>query len=422
MIVFIAGIMADMRRGRNGSLRRENLVSLSALRCIEYARISATCPGARLGDARVLPCGPVVGAASIAGGAESDCVARAVALRIAAQMKVEFHSFFNSLDSEARQELVALTEHQVRGADECIFAEGDSPDALYLVLDGEVEIRRRTAAGQVAALARVRPNDFFGEMGVLDGFGRSASAHTVDHCGLGRIPADALLSVLEKQPGSATVALFRGISARLRQTNDAHLRTVFQSERTQLLRAAIDSLQRSVEHRVMHCGDQVRTLSAALDGSFDLDRRLVSVRELLDDLHDRNRAFVAAHSVELDVEPCQGEVAVDPLAILVAMENLLTNAVESMGGRPGHVQISSLWRPSVVEISLADNGAGIAVSDRDRVFTDFFTTRSAPALGLGLTVSKAVIEAHGGVLVISSSDADGTTLTLTLPTELSLSA
>ena len=110
------------------------------------------------------------------------------------------------------------------------------PDALYLVLAGEVEIRKRTPLGHVATLSRIGPDDFFGEMGVLDGMGRSAAAYTVEQCRLARIPADVLLHVLETLPGSATVTLFRNISVRLRKSNQDHVKDAFHSERVRLLR------------------------------------------------------------------------------------------------------------------------------------------------------------------------------------------
>jgi len=73
-----------------------------------------------------------------------------------------------------------------------------------------------------------------------------------------------------------------------------------------------------------------------------------------------------------------------------------------------------------VAIEVVDRGEGIAAEDLDRIFTPFFRadrsrTRATGGVGLGLALSKRIVEAHGGTLVASSAPGAGTTMTVALP-------
>jgi signal transduction histidine kinase len=95
--------------------------------------------------------------------------------------------------------------------------------------------------------------------------------------------------------------------------------------------------------------------------------------------------------------------------------NLYKNSVDAMD-QGGTLTVSA--RPAGednVEITVADEGCGIPETDRDSIFSPFFTTKSS-GTGLGLAVSKRIIEQHeGGSLAVESEEGKGTKFTITLP-------
>jgi CRP/FNR family cyclic AMP-dependent transcriptional regulator len=107
-----------------------------------------------------------------------------------------------------------------------LFAKGDKGDALYVLLEGEVEIRVSNEAGRDVRLAALKPYSVIGEMAVLDGGARSADVAAIRRSRLLRISRDIALATLESEP-KALLQLIGELSTRLRKANtgieDAHL-------------------------------------------------------------------------------------------------------------------------------------------------------------------------------------------------------
>jgi signal transduction histidine kinase len=144
----------------------------------------------------------------------------------------------------------------------------------------------------------------------------------------------------------------------------------------------------------------------------DAERRLVRVQEGLDAalnlLRRRtdgrlNVARVYAGTPSIDGYPGQ---------LNQCFFNLLLNAVEA--ARSEIWIVLSQRDDAGVELVITDDGDGIAAVDYERVFQPFFTTKPRAA-GLGLTVSRSIVQRHGGTLDIVSSPGQGATVRLTLP-------
>ena len=99
--------------------------------------------------------------------------------------------------------------------------------------------------------------------------------------------------------------------------------------------------------------------------------------------------------------------------------NLLINACQAMPeGRMGEIHIKTRADGTNVEIVLSDNGAGIPPDVLPRIFEPYFSTKApASGTGLGLPISKRIVEKHGGSLTVSSTVGEGTTFTIVLPVE-----
>ncbi len=104
-----------------------------------------------------------------------------------------------------------------------------------------------------------------------------------------------------------------------------------------------------------------------------------------------------------------------------AISNLVTNALDAMPNSGGTLHIR-VWRTrhsqngSALRITVADNGVGIPVEQQKRIFEPFFTTKQETGTGLGLWLTKNIVEKHGGTIRVSSSDIGktGTVFELTL--------
>lgn len=126
-----------------------------------------------------------------------------------------------------------------------------------------------------------------------------------------------------------------------------------------------------------------------------------------------------ARAVAIDVDRSLTETSCDERLVRQAVVNLVSNALLAPK-RSGPVRV----RVAVVEddareegsiaISVADNGAGVAADQRERVFTPFYSTRPS-GTGLGLSVVRSSAEAHGGDVVVSETPGGGATFTMRLP-------
>src|SRR5690606_11412472 len=106
----------------------------------------------------------------------------------------------------------------------------------------------------------------------------------------------------------------------------------------------------------------------------------------------------------------------DPARIGQVLSNLISNAIRHGGGTP--VQVKLEERDEEALIHITDSGPGIPVELQEKIFHRFerFTTNPAiGGLGLGLYISKTIVEAHQGSLTVNSEVGKGTTFTVRLP-------
>jgi len=99
--------------------------------------------------------------------------------------------------------------------------------------------------------------------------------------------------------------------------------------------------------------------------------------------------------------------------------NLVINAVQATRGGPVHppvVRIATAGADSVVSITVDDAGPGIAADAMPRLFEPYFTTK-ANGLGMGLSISRSIVESHGGSIAAANIPAGGARFTVILPTD-----
>src|SRR5918911_1424242 len=126
---------------------------------------------------------------------------------------------FASLDDGTASALRALLEVEQKPAGDALFQTGDAGDAMYLVESGRVRIHIIDADGEDVTLAELARGDFFGEMAILDGKPRSASATVVEDARLAVLPRDDFIAFVRRNPDVA-LKMLAAITNRLRRTDD----------------------------------------------------------------------------------------------------------------------------------------------------------------------------------------------------------
>jgi signal transduction histidine kinase len=140
-----------------------------------------------------------------------------------------------------------------------------------------------------------------------------------------------------------------------------------------------------------------------------------SVREVLALAHGELEEHQV--SVRTILAPGLAPVVGDRVRLQQVILNLIMNGIEAMAavvGRPRTLLIESQSYRSEVSISVRDSGVGIDPDHDKRIFEAFFTTKSQ-GMGMGLAISRSIIEEHGGQLMFSPNDGQGATFRFTLP-------
>jgi signal transduction histidine kinase len=110
-------------------------------------------------------------------------------------------------------------------------------------------------------------------------------------------------------------------------------------------------------------------------------------------------------------------IAVDADGLHQAVLNLLVNAIDAVPAKTGVVTLSTQFDAGRQEalIEVQDNGVGISKEDQKKIFAPFFSTKGQRGTGLGLAVTKKIVEEHGGRIELKSEVGQGTTFRMRLP-------
>jgi signal transduction histidine kinase len=107
-------------------------------------------------------------------------------------------------------------------------------------------------------------------------------------------------------------------------------------------------------------------------------------------------------------------VKTDPEQMSRVFANIISNAVQAMNGKGGELNIGTAVDDNFVSVIFQDNGCGIPKENMGKIFEPLFTTKPK-GIGLGLAISKRLIEQNGGKIEVASLVGQGTTFTVKIP-------
>ena len=168
--------------------------------------------------------------------------------------------------------------------------------------------------------------------------------------------------------------------------------------------------------------DDLLTITRLKEGRLDNKRTKFSLSELTKEVISEYKTFINASNLTVELKPAKDLKNVSasyPLTKIV-LENLIGNAINySKGGGKIFIELKELTKK--VEFQIKDNGIGIPMEDRKRIFQKFFRCRNAVktevyGTGLGLFIVKLILDGMAGKVWFDSKEDKGSTFYFTLPT------
>lgn len=144
----------------------------------------------------------------------------------------------------------------------------------------------------------------------------------------------------------------------------------------------------------------------------------ISVSGILREVIKGANAVAAQNGLEIQSNICDDECQLmgDAVQINRAIQNVIINAIQASADKKGPVQIECTRKEFYVDIRVEDSGSGIDPAQMSKIFDPYFTTKqSKSGTGLGLYITKKVVEDHSGSIKVDSTPGVGTVFTIRLP-------
>ncbi len=328
-----------------------------------------------------------------------------------------------------------------------IFKEGEPGDGIYIVRNGLVQISSVLNHGDHVVLARLGTGELFGEMAVLDSSPRSATALAQKPTDVFFISREDLLEMLECIPKLSAFFVCE-ISQRLRDFNAQYVREVLQSERLALVgrfassivhdlknplniigissemaddENASPEIRRSSKKRILKQVDRISNMVNELLEFARGSQRVVDVSPI--NFSDFVETFLEEilpeaelNSIAIEVQTPLPSVPVqiNPARMSRVFHNLIRNSFDAVSGG-GKIMLRFAVERNEVVTEIEDTGPGIAPEIVNSMFEAFTTHGKSHGTGLGLTISKRIVEDHRGKITARNEPGHGAIFRFTLP-------
>ena len=200
---------------------------------------------------------------------------------------------------------------------------------------------------------------------------------------------------------------------RLRSSAESALQTDSDSQTREALADCVEE-----SDRVLTMLNTLMDITEAEHGMMRLHRERTSVSELMEDVLEIYRLIAEEKRIEIKTDfsgPCYADV--DPNRMQQALANLTDNAVKYTP-EGGGIFVACEQSDQTIDVHIGDNGIGIPPEEQPRIWDRLYRgdkSRGQRGLGLGLSLVKAVVEAHGGQVTVRSVPGAGSEFTVRLP-------
>lgn len=202
--------------------------------------------------------------------------------------------------------------------------------------------------------------------------------------------------------------------ATLRASSELALEEIDDPERHRGLLTTITRQVDRLDHLVQDLADVFRLQS----GKLQLHREALDVVGLCHELVEDLDQTKLSRRIEVRAEASVQRIAADRLKVRTVINNLVSNAIKyAPEDTPIRITVADV--DDRLHVTVADHGPGIAEGDRPHIFEQFYRSRSAtstsPGYGLGLYITRALVELHGGRIWVECGNGHGCRFTFTLP-------
>jgi PAS domain S-box-containing protein len=153
------------------------------------------------------------------------------------------------------------------------------------------------------------------------------------------------------------------------------------------------------------------------------ERELVDVNRIVHEMFILLKGEADRYSVAMRTELAAElpVIVADPVQLQQVFMNLMLNAIEAMKDAGGELTVKSQLQDGQLQFSVSDTGPGLPAGNVDQIFSAFFTTKSKGS-GMGLAISRSIVESHGGRLWATAHNGHGAAFHFTLPAHVTESA
>jgi PAS domain S-box-containing protein len=153
------------------------------------------------------------------------------------------------------------------------------------------------------------------------------------------------------------------------------------------------------------------------------ERELVDVNRIVHEMFTLLKGEADRYSVAMRTELAAElpVIVADPVQLQQVFMNLMLNAIEAMKDAGGELTVKSQLQDGQLQFSVSDTGPGLPAGNVDQIFSAFFTTKSKGS-GMGLAISRSIVESHGGRLWATAHNGHGAAFHFTLPAHVTESA
>ena len=362
------------------------------------------------------------------------------------------------------QELIANSKVNSYPAGAVLCRENAIEHTFYMILDGEVEVTKLINNSETRLLKVLSAGDFFGEMALIHNAPRAATVAAKTPLVVLELDKTGFDRVLQRS-SSVSMAMVKEISSRLRQNDEMaiedlrmragelaeayqklaeqelarreFLTNVAHELRTPLMAASgylqimqngmvtgdkLDEVLRAVSRNVEQIVSLVNDILFLQEIELVLlEFQPVDMGELARRVSEKYNKKAEERRVHLKLKGERGvpPVAGDPKSLERALTAIVDNAVK-FSPRGGDVEIRFNARDNFLHVAIEDHGIGIAPDVRPRIFDRFYHLEKSgddlfSGLGIGLAITRQVLEQHHGKLDVESTPGRGSTFTMSIP-------